>query len=428
MTAWYGAAIVAVVCLTGTIAVYGLCRARAYRLRLAAVAQEAERLAEETLPTLAARLRAGVPVNTAVAAALPPSDPGHRKVLLMLAEEVRRGERRRAAAMAACATAVGRVQALSTSMLADLREMEHRHGEEVLGDLMRLDHRTAQTGRFADSIAVLTGARTGRRWTRPIEMESILRGAVGRISDYQRVRLNSASRVAVAGHAAEGVMHALAELMDNATSFSPPTSEVHVYVEELHTGVVVTVEDGGLVMSESALARAQQAVSAEPLDLASLSGTRLGLPVVGCLARKHGLTVSFRPSARGGTGVVVVIPQQLISRPAGTEDQPGASAVRPGPDRAPMTERTPAPGDGGEGPRPAHGLPRRRRGQALTTASRSSAVSPQLSGGSAGAGEDRQRPTRPRADAAARFGAFHRARRKAAEGPQGAVPVEGSSS
>ncbi len=121
--------------------------------------------------------------------------------------------------------------------------MENRHDEDVLGDLLQLDHRTAQAGRLADSIAVLTGGRSGRRWTKPIVMESVLRGAMGRISAYQRVRLHSTSAVAVVGHAAEGVMHALAELMDNAAKFSPPTEEVHVYVEELTTGVMVTIED-----------------------------------------------------------------------------------------------------------------------------------------------------------------------------------------
>ncbi|MFD3813804.1 sensor histidine kinase [Streptomyces rubiginosohelvolus] len=232
-----------------------------------------------------------------------------------LAARATRAETERSAAVAACANAAGRMQALSTSMLADLREMEHRHTDEsVLGDLLHLDHRTAQAGRLADSIAVLTGARSGRRWAKPIVMESILRGAMGRIGSYQRVRLHSTSDVAIAGHAAEGVMHALAELLDNAANFSPPTAEVHVYVEEVPAGIVITVEDSGLVMSEVQLRRAERAVSADHQDLTNLSGTRLGLAVVGRLARKHGLTVSFRPSARGGTGALMMLPQELISR------------------------------------------------------------------------------------------------------------------
>ncbi|MET9855916.1 ATP-binding protein [Streptomyces sp. NPDC006450] len=258
-----------------------------------------------------------------------------------LGSELRRAESGRAAAMAAAANAAGRMQALATGMLADLRDMEHRHADEdVLGDLLHLDHRTAQAGRLADSIAVLTGARSGRRWAKPIVMESVLRGAMGRIGGYQRVRLHSTSDAAVAGHAAEGVMHALAELLDNAANFSPPTAEVHVYVEEVPSGIVITVEDSGLVMSEVQLRRAEQAVTAASLDLAGLSGTRLGLAVVGRLARKHGLTVSFRPSARGGTGALMMLPQELISRtPA---EAPAAPLAIPAQPSARVAQEAPA--------------------------------------------------------------------------------------
>ncbi|MEV5580776.1 ATP-binding protein [Streptomyces parvus] len=262
-----------------------------------------------------------------------------------LAARATRAETERSAAVAACANAAGRMQALSTSMLADLREMEHRHSDEsVLGDLLHLDHRTAQAGRLADSIAVLTGARSGRRWAKPIVMESILRGAMGRIGSYQRVRLHSASDVAIAGHAAEGVMHALAELLDNAANFSPPTAEVHVYVEEVPAGIVITVEDSGLVMSEVQLRRAERAVSADHQDLTNLSGTRLGLAVVGRLARKHGLTVSFRPSARGGTGALMMLPQELISRAVAPAPVP-ASAAPAAATSPPAPAATPAPAD-----------------------------------------------------------------------------------
>ncbi|MEV6161297.1 ATP-binding protein [Streptomyces sp. NPDC052052] len=244
-----------------------------------------------------------------------------------LRARVARSETERSAAVAASANAAGRMQALATSMLADLRQMEDRHSsDDVLADLLHLDHRTAQAGRLADSIAVLTGARSGRRWAKPIVMESILRGAMGRISGYQRVRLHSTSDIAVAGHAAEGVMHALAELLDNAANFSPPTAEVHVYVEEVPAGIVLTVEDSGLVMSDVQLRRAERAVSATDQGLTGISGTRLGLAVVGRLARKHGLTVSFRPSARGGTGALLMLPQELLTRVAAPEPSTGTAS------------------------------------------------------------------------------------------------------
>ncbi|MDQ2585069.1 ATP-binding protein [Saccharothrix yanglingensis] len=309
-----GAAALALV-VAVTAAVHQRTAARHFRDRAALVAAEAADLADRLAPALVERLRAGSAPATALTEVEKPVNPHHERVLRTLAEEVGRGERARSAAMAACGNAAGRMQALATSMLADLREMEERHGEEVLGDLLRLDHSTAQAGRLADSIAVLTGARSGRRWTKPIVMESILRGAVGRVSAYQRVRTHSASSSAVVGYAAEGVMHALAELVDNACNFSPPSEQVHVYVEEAQAGVVVTIEDGGLVMGDLALRRAERLVSGDSLDLTGLSGTRLGLAVVGRLARKHGLVVSFRPSSRGGTGVVVMIPRTLITEP-----------------------------------------------------------------------------------------------------------------
>ncbi|MFD0530092.1 ATP-binding protein [Kitasatospora arboriphila] len=178
-------------------------------------------LRDQVLPRVVERLRAGASVDTALAGH---DLPVHHALLRTVAEAVGRGERQRAAALAVCATAACRVQALATSMHAELRDMQHRHGEDVLGDLLVLDHSTAQVGRMADSIAVLTGARSGRRWTKPIGVESILRGALGRIGAYQRVRLHNASTAAVAGFAAEGVMHVLAELLDNAANFSAPPS------------------------------------------------------------------------------------------------------------------------------------------------------------------------------------------------------------
>ncbi|MCF6523643.1 ATP-binding protein, partial [Streptomyces sp. JJ36] len=347
--AWGSGGAAVLLCAAVGVAACQALRARRFRAALAEqrrreAAREAARteFAEVTLPAVVDRVRDGASADGALASAPPSDDPVQHTVLRTVATELHAGETRRAAAMAACANAAGRVQALTTSMAADLREMEHRHAHpDVLGDLLHLDHRTAQAGRLADSIAVLTGARSGRRWAKPIVMESILRGAMGRIGGYQRVRLHSTSTVAVAGHAAEGVMHALAELMDNAANFSPPTAEVHVYVEEVAAGVVITVEDGGLVMSEIALRRAERAVSGQDTDLGALSGTRLGLAVVGRLARKHGLSVSFRPSAHGGTGVLLRIPQDLVIDP----DRSGAG--RRGPARGGHPAARSAPGVAG---------------------------------------------------------------------------------
>ncbi|MFF0383977.1 sensor histidine kinase [Streptomyces sp. NPDC004286] len=297
-----------------------------------------------------------------------------RGEVLRLSGELEKARRERAAAISATSNTAGRMQALATATLADLRAMEERHGDEdVLADLLHLDHRTAQAGRLADSIAVLTGARSGRRWARPIAMESILRGAMGRIGGYRRVRVHSVSAVAVAGHAAEGVMHALAELLDNATNFSPPTAEVHVYVEEVPAGVIVSVEDSGLVMGDVQLRRAERAVTGDVSGLGGLTGTRLGLAVVGRLARKHGLKVSFRPSARGGTGVLMLVPQEILTSPAPAApaaERPAAPAVP----AAPVHETPAPPAD------EVNGLPKRRRGRTLAEAERSRSAAPDDTG------------------------------------------------
>ncbi|MHA5047285.1 sensor histidine kinase [Streptomyces sp. SD15] len=370
-----------------------------------------------------------------------------------LAAQIRQAANDRSAAISATANAAGRMQALATGMLADLRAMEERHSdEEVLADLLYLDHRTAQAGRLADSVAVLAGARSGRRWARPIVMESILRGAMGRIGGYQRVRVHSSSDAAVAGHAAEGVMHALAELLDNAANFSPPTAEVHVYVEEVPAGVIVSVEDSGLVMGDVQLRRAERAVSGDGADLGGLTGTRLGLAVVGRLARKHGLKVSFRPSARGGTGVLVLIPQDLLApqaAPAPAAPEATPTAVATATPTVPATVPAPAAAEAlppasyaaahatadlDPDPVPTHesprhdtvadtvapstdSLPKRRRGRTLAHAERSRA---RLA--------DRTDPEPRTAEtakaAAARFSSFRQAVRGTAPDQQGTVPEE----
>jgi signal transduction histidine kinase len=378
-----------------------------------------------------------------------------------LAAELRRAASERAAALSATANAAGRMQALSTGMLADLRAMEERHGDEdVLADLLHLDHRTAQAGRLADSVAVLTGARSGRRWARPIGMESILRGAMGRINGYQRVRVHSASEAAVTGHAAEGVMHALAELLDNAANFSPPTAEVHVYVEEVPAGVIVSVEDSGLVMGDVQLRRAEQAVAGDAAELGGLTGTRLGLAVVGRLARKYGLKVSYRPSARGGTGVLMLVPQDILTSASGEPALPPAPAAADttAPAGASRRTRTAAPRTGTDpDPVPAHesaehgsangeltgreqerpvpaaraehgevpgNLPKRSRGRTLAEAERS------RGGAARAAAVPRQAPAEEVRTRTARFSSFRQAVRAVAPDrdhtPPHGIPVVGT--
>ncbi|MEU5312929.1 ATP-binding protein [Streptomyces sp. NPDC021562] len=428
-----GASVAALLlCATVTWAVHAARTARAARRRLETVTQDIGRLLQQQARTTEearqeqqrlidelAQQRSEFADSFEQERARLQEDTGqeldwYRQEHTRLTAALEQASRERAAAIAAAGNAAGRMQALATATLADLRSMEERHtDEDVLADLLHLDHRTAQAGRLADSIAVLTGARSGRRWARPIGMESILRGAMGRISGYRRVRVHSVSEAAVAGHAAEGVMHALAELLDNAANFSPPTAEVHVYVEEVPAGVIVSVEDSGLVMGDVQLRRAERAVSGDTTGLGGLTGTRLGLAVVGRLAGKHGLKVSFRPSARGGTGVLMLIPQELLTTPVGDEPELPQAAQAPAPEPAPLdpvpVHESAADAEPDEDEAGPTGLPRRRRGRTLAEAERRSAPQPQ---------EPRPTPTAEDARVrAARFSSFRQAVRPPTPAP-----------
>ncbi|MGW8066555.1 ATP-binding protein [Streptomyces ziwulingensis] len=431
---------------------------RKLRDELDQAAAEHEHLVRETLPAVVARLREGRSADTVLAEADLPRLPTLRAPAESFVRELARSERRAAAAQAASAKALSRVQAKAVRMLADLREMQERHGEEVFGDLLKLDHSTSQLGLVTDRLALIMGGRSSRAWNKPIVMESILRGAAGRIAAYQRVRLHCSSRAAVSGFAAEGVMHLLAELMDNAANFSPPIDEVHVYVEDRSAGIVVTIEDSGLKMADAAMRRAEEAVTGRVTDLASLQGTRLGLAVVGQLAVKYGISVNYRPSSRGGTGVVVLLPLHLLAQqrelvPHETAPRPDAmpSALLPAP--APLPDLTARPAatalpTGTERPAAAppeplpelpelpehgrhrrpdgttpNGLPVRAPGRTMAEAEREREQRQSASGHTG----DTAAKRRPARDAGSRFGAFHRARQSGngtagPAGPPGAEP------
>lgn len=292
-----------------------------------------------------------------------------------------------------------RVQAIVHQQAHEMREMEDRHGRnpDVFGDLLRLDHGTALIGRLADSISVLGGARPGRQWSRAVTLYSVMRGAMSRIIDYQRVELHSVSEVAVVGPIVEPLIHTLAELLDNATRYSPPHTRVHLTAVEVQSGIAVEIEDGGLSMSEEARGRAEKllAQAQSGIDLNDLGETpRLGLAVVGRLAQAYGFQVSLRSSAYGGVRAVVIVPQHLITTASaatglahgiGSSSGPRAVAATPRehpldhspagasvPRPAPAPVRAPAPGpmpvSGGQATeRTATGLPQRRRKDRVTS-------------------------------------------------------------
>jgi signal transduction histidine kinase len=347
---------------------------------LARQAAESSRLAGELLPQVVERLRKGEFPEDVLASIDAPAE--HRAVLRSVVEAVSAEEDLRESAQRAFVNIARRVQAIVHQQAQELREMEDRHGQtpSVFGDLLRIDHGTALIGRLADSIAVLGGARPGRQWSRAVPLYSVMRGAMSRILDYQRVELHSVSEVAVVGTAVEPLIHALSELLDNATRYSPPQTKVHLTAVDVQSGIAIEIEDGGVSMSEEARLRAERMLrqAQQGIDVNDLGETpRLGLAVVGRLSQAYGFQVSLRSSAYGGVRAVLVVPQDLITtvssatglahgigtasgpRAAGSETHerlprpvtgPTAPAAGQAGDDVPeVTERTPT------------GLPQRRR-------------------------------------------------------------------
>ena len=226
---------------------------------------EIDHLREELLPAVLGQVRAGSSPEDAVRVMVD-SDPAQRNIpksqralLVELVRIVDHEELQREAAQRSFVSIARRVQAIVHQQNVELREMEEDHGRnpEVFDDLLRIDHGTALIGRLADSIAVLGGGRPGRQWPKPVPLYSVLRGAMSRILEYRRIELHSIAKIAVNGIHVEPVIHAAAELLDNATRYSPPHTKVHVTAVEVQTGVAIEIEDAGVSLSEEARTRAE---------------------------------------------------------------------------------------------------------------------------------------------------------------------------
>lgn len=296
----------------------------ALQRQLAVQKAETVRLASELLPVAVKRLQQGAVAEEALSELTPAAELGmelgaaHEAVLRSVIDAVEAQEGLRDSAQRAFVNIARRVQAIVHQQAQDLREMEDRHGNnpDFFRDLLHLDHGTALIGRLADSIAVLGGARPGRQWQHDVPLFNVLRGAMSRITDYQRVDLHSVAEFAIVGPAVEPLIHALAELLDNATRYSPPQARVHLTALEVHSGVAIEIEDAGIGLTEEARARAELALAhaSSGLDLDDLGETpRLGLAVVGRLSQTNGFTVALRPSAYGGVRAVLTVPKDLIT-------------------------------------------------------------------------------------------------------------------
>ncbi|WP_282782604.1 MULTISPECIES: nitrate- and nitrite sensing domain-containing protein [unclassified Nocardia] len=216
--------------------------------------------------------------------------------------------------------------------LLDRAEREETDADQ-LELLFQLDHLATRARRNAENLVILGGEQPGRRWRNPVLLIDLIRGAVAESLDYTRISTGRIPEVRIASKAVADVIHLLAELMDNATAFSPPESPVTVSAVVVGRGVAIEIIDQGLGMSEAEFAE-RNAMLADPPDfsVATLSSdTRLGLFVVAKLAGRHGLSVRLTESDYGGVRAVVLVPHPVLeaARPvdAGVDGIPEVIAV-----------------------------------------------------------------------------------------------------
>jgi signal transduction histidine kinase len=231
-----------------------------------------------------------------------------------------------------------RTQNLITRQLGHIDHLEAATDDpDALADLFLLDHLATRLRRNAESLLVLAGAESPRPWTRPVSIVNVVRAAAAEATDYSRVDLDRLGETAVIGAAVNDVSHLLAELVDNALAFSPPTERVVVSGRTLGDGSYqLSVADSGFGMSPERLADANQRIAEPPV--ADLAMSRFfGLFVVGRLAQRHGIRVELAPSPRTGVTAHVTLPAGLLVTPDGYRTPvPGpGSAVGPPPGPAP---------------------------------------------------------------------------------------------
>ncbi len=226
--------------------------------------------------------------------------------------------------------------------LLDVAEAKQSDPEH-LELLFQLDHLATRARRNAENLLILGGGQPGRKWRRPAGLEDIVRSAVSETEHFARVNTVRMPDVRVQGSVVGDLIHLLAELVDNATAFSPPDAAVTVRGNLVGKGVVVEVEDQGLGIEFAERERLNETLRNPPdFQVMALSGQRqLGLFVVGQLAERHGIAVSLLESAYGGIKAIVLIPSGAVEadgdsptmgRPGRHEQPQGVLAeVAPGP-------------------------------------------------------------------------------------------------
>ncbi|MEU6315807.1 nitrate- and nitrite sensing domain-containing protein [Streptomyces sp. NPDC047014] len=259
-----------------------------------------------------------------------------------------------------------RSQGLIQRQLSLISELESREADpDQLSSLFKLDHLATRMRRNGENLLVLAGEEPGRRWTRPVPLVDVLRAAASEVEQYERVELASVPGTDVAGRVVNDLVHVLAELLENATSFSSPQTKVKVTGHALPDGrVLVEIHDTGIGLSPEDLAAINERLASPPTVDVSVS-RRMGLFVVGRLSLRHGIRIQLRPSDSGGTTALVMLPVDVAQGgkkpapmpgqggPGGAPGGPGQQGSVPGAGARPAMGSGPQRGQVGGGPRAA---------------------------------------------------------------------------
>ncbi|MEU6571678.1 sensor histidine kinase [Streptomyces parvulus] len=330
------------------------------------------RLADDQLPDAMRRLRAGEAIDDILPSVEQCAKVGAdlqaelRKVLRTALMGVEAEFDRSTSAEQAVIGVGNRIHVLTSKLRGRLHEMQGEHGRlpAVARGLMELDQAIGPADCLAASIGVLGGSdRPGRQWQEPQRLLSVMRGGIGRIKDFHRVQLHHLPELGVDGGLVDHLTLIFAHLLDNAARYSPPTEPVVVSGKEVPNGVGVEIQDSGKGLSEETKREAEHALAGTSRG-AGLGGisedANIGLRVVGALARRYGIRVTFADSPWLGTSVVVVVPHKYFSPLPAAATTPAAPPEPSSATAAPVRAATPAPVAGGEAETTPGGLPRRR--------------------------------------------------------------------
>ncbi|MFC4072180.1 nitrate- and nitrite sensing domain-containing protein [Actinoplanes subglobosus] len=305
--------------------------------RLIRLRRDAIELASERLPSVVRRLQRGEMVD--VDAETPPLEYGQDEIgqLGGAFTEVQRTAVQSAVDEANVRRGINEVflniarrsQTLLHRQLSLLDKMERRETDpRELEDLYRVDHLATRMRRHAEDLVILAGAAPGRGWRNPVPVIDVVRGAISEVEDYKRVDIRTIAASSLVGRSVGDVIHLLAELIENAASYSPPHTRVQVTGQALPNGYAVEIEDRGLGMAPDAIVEANRRL-VEPPDFDPADSARLGLFVVAQLAQRHNIKVSLRASAYGGITAVVLVPGELVAGFGGRAETPSEPSGDP---------------------------------------------------------------------------------------------------